>query len=78
MTKQWISSNKDSVLIFEDLLYYGELEQMDDSEIFDQQEILSKLDSVPLSYLKAIEVDDKKKTSTLMYGKNSDLTVFIQ
>jgi hypothetical protein len=78
MTKQWISSNKDSVLIFEDLLYYGELEKMDDSEILDQQEILSKLDSIPLSYLKAIEIDHTKKTSTLMYGKDSDLTVFIQ
>ncbi|WP_341904724.1 hypothetical protein [Fluviicola taffensis] len=78
MTKQWISSNKDSVLIFEDLLYYGELEKMDNGEILDQQEILSKLDSIPLSYLKLIEIDHNKKTSTLMYGKNSDLTVFIQ
>lgn len=78
MTNQWISSNKDSVFIFEDMLYYGELEQMDDSELLDQQEILSKLASIPLSYLNAIEVDHKKKTSTLMYGKDSDLTVLIQ
>ncbi|MDF3029061.1 MAG: hypothetical protein K0S23_3368 [Fluviicola sp.] len=80
MTKQWISSNKkkDSVFIFQDLLYYGELESLKDNEILDQHETLDKLASIPLSYLKSLEINHSKKTTTLAYGKKEDLTVLIR
>ncbi|MGV3612486.1 MAG: hypothetical protein ACO1N0_16125 [Fluviicola sp.] len=74
---QWISSTKDSVFISEDMLYYGVFDARKNGEI-PNQEILNKLVSIPLSYLKVLEIDSKKKTSTLEYGKKSDLTILIR
>lgn len=79
MTKSWISTNKkkDSVLIYDDLLYYGKLPFSTQPEILDQQEITSELASIPLSYLKRVQINHKTKTTLLEYGKKSDLSILI-
>lgn len=79
MTKSWISTNKkkDSVLIYDDLLYYGRLPFSTRPEILDQQEITSELASIPLSYLKQVQINHKTKVTTLEYGKKSDLSILI-
>lgn len=78
--KQWISTNKkkDSVLIYDDLLYYGRLPISTPSEILDQQEITRELTSIPLSYLKRIKINHKTKTTLLEYGRESDLSILIR
>ncbi len=78
--KQWISTNKkkDSVLIYDDLLYYGKLPFSTQPEILDQQEITSELASIPLSYLKRVQINHKTKVTILEYGKKSDLSILIR
>lgn len=80
MTKSWISSNKkkDSVFIYDDILYYGRVQFSGLSEILDQQEITSELASMPLSYLKRVQINHKTKTTILEYGKESDLSILIR
>lgn len=80
MTKSWISTNKknDSVFIYDDLLYHGKLSLSTQPEILDQQEITSELASIPLSYLKRIQINHKTKTTLLEYGKGSDLSILIR
>ncbi len=80
MIKSWISTNKkkDSVFIYDDLLYYGKLQFSAQSEILDQQEITRELASIPLSYLKRVQLNHKTKVTILEYGKNSDLSILIR
>ncbi len=59
---QWISTSQDSVFISEDMLYYGKI---DSSEY--HPKLLTEMASIPLSYLRVLEIDSKKKTTTLEY-----------
>ncbi len=59
---QWISTSQDSVFISEDMLYYGKIES---SEY--HPKLLAEMASIPLSYLRVLEIDSKKKTTTLEY-----------
>ena len=72
--KLWISPTKDSVIIYEDMLYYGTIDPLKNDEI-PSRENLQKLNSIPLSYLKSLHINQKKKTTMLGYGKGSDLLI---
>jgi hypothetical protein len=60
---QWISTSQDSVFISEDMLYYGKI---DSSEY--HPKLLTEMASIPLSYLRVLEINSKKKTTTLEYS----------
>lgn len=79
MNKQWISADrkKDSVFIFEDIIYYGRLASLKDRQTFNQHEITNRFTSIPFSYLKEIQIDRNKKVTTLAYGK-ADSTLAIR
>ena len=74
---QWISSTKDSVFISEEMLFYGVFDSGKNGDV-PSQEIVNKLASIPLSYLKVLEIDTRKKTTTLEYGNKSGSTVLIR
>ena len=59
---RWISTSQDSVFISEDMLYYGKI---DSSEY--HPKLLAEMASIPLSYLRVLEINSKKKTTTLEY-----------
>lgn len=76
LVKQWGSNKRDSVFISEELLYYGTFHSKNCKA--PNPEDLNKLGSIPLSYFKSFQIDRKKKTTTLEYGKHSDLTILIR
>ncbi len=77
LVKQWVSNKRDSVFISEEMLYYGKFLSGKNAENLNPED-LNKLGSIPLSYLKSFQIDRKKKTTTLEYGKRSESTILIR